>query len=230
LAALLVACSSSSKGPAAGADASTTKDASSVDASTSTDGSGGDAADDGSSSDAADGSLPAEAFVLSQVSPSATTSCPFSSVTDWLDVGVPLASHPLTIVNGGSENGATVHVVCSVVPVGDDFDIALSISKDGAGGSGLVITSPAGQGAVSDAGAKGVRVDWTSPTLPTATQTSCTLRFTYGAGPVPSEAPVAPGTIWAHVSCPNTVFASDAATPPSCDGEADFFFENCVAQ
>jgi hypothetical protein len=190
-----------------------------------------DAATDGASPEAADASRPASAFVLAQVSPSATTSCPFSSVQDWLDVGIPLASHPQTIVNGGTQNGVPVQVVCSVVPVGSGFDVALNVSTSGAAGSGLVITSSAGQGAVTDAGAQGdVRVEWTSATLPTGTQTDCTLRFTYGAGPVPSPQPLAPGTIWAHVSCPRTVFASDAATPPSCDGEADFFFEDCAAQ
>ncbi|MGH7294348.1 MAG: hypothetical protein ACRELB_05420, partial [Polyangiaceae bacterium] len=191
---------------------------------------------DASAGDGAEGSCAfspaacsvADVFVNAEMTPTATSSlCPFSSTQPWLAIGIPGASRPTTIVDGGQENFATVHVACSVVPVGTGFDVALSVLEDNASAAGLVITSPAGTGAVTGSGAAGIAVDWKSNTL-TATQSDCTLRFTYGAGPVPSPTPVSAGRIWAHVSCPQATFVSDAGAPVTCDGEADFLFENCA--
>jgi hypothetical protein len=170
-----------------------------------------------------------DAFVNAEILPASSASCPFTSTQTWLEVGIPGATKPTTIVDGGQQNFVTVRVTCSVVPVGTGFDIALSILEQDANGYGLTIRSQAGVGAVTSAGASGIEVDWVSAKL-SASQSDCTLQFTYGTLPVSSPTPVAAGRIWAHVSCPQAAFASDASIPPVCDGEVDFLFENCADQ
>ena len=63
----------------------------------------------------------------------------------------------------------------------------------------------------------------------------CTIVARYNGGAVPASPAVAPGRIWAHLSCPRMVNesgvvvpANGASTAATCDGEADFVFENCL--
>jgi hypothetical protein len=63
---------------------------------------------------------------------------------------------------------------------------------------------------------------------------NCTITFTYQGNTVPDQPPLAAGRIWGHISCPNaensgkTVQGEDGGTENvTCDGEADFLFEQC---
>jgi hypothetical protein len=60
---------------------------------------------------------------------------------------------------------------------------------------------------------------------------SCTFTYDDASVPVAGSA-VAPGRIWGHIDCPDAtdavVEAADgSATSRTCDGYADFMFENC---
>jgi hypothetical protein len=67
---------------------------------------------------------------------------------------------------------------------------------------------------------------------------NCSVTFTYLSMPVPENPPIAPGRIWAHLSCPQmgdpsgvrrVILVDMSQVPEICDGEVDFIFENCTS-
>jgi hypothetical protein len=204
---------------------------------------GGDAGNKGGGDDATNdascgASCPTpEGFVLATMGPGPggpAGVCDLGATTSWLMVGAPTPSIPSSVPDGSSQNGGPVAVECSVIPVNAGFDVSLRISIGGPGGGGLTITSPAGLGAVTMAGAQGIMATWQSETFPPASESDCTIAFTYEGHPI-DEPPVAAGRIWGHLSCPQAAFDSETVVGPDgggatahCDGEADFLFEQCT--
>jgi hypothetical protein len=222
LAALLLLAAACSGSVAAGGDAGST-------------GAGDDETNDAS---CGPGCIVPQGFVLATMGPgpsSPTTVCHFGIAQSWLMVGAPTPSIPDVVQDGGSQNGAPVAVACSVIPVNAGFDVSLQISVGGTGGGGLTITSPAGVGAVTMAGAQGITASWQSETFGPASESDCTIAFTYEGQPVYDDPPVAAGRIWGHLSCPQALFDGETVVGPDggtttvhCDGEADFLFEQCT--
>ncbi len=153
-----------------------------------------------------------------------------NSPTVIVDIGeaTGVDAKPVTVASGGSEmGGQPVTVDCSITASGSGFNVQLGAEQLGPGGGSLSITSPFGQ-PLDPVNGGAVSVGWTNVLVGTYSETDCTLTYSYQGGPVPPSAgpPIAPGRIWAHVSCP---MATDAEHSPPyvCDGEADFLFENC---
>jgi hypothetical protein len=160
--------------------------------------------------------------------------CNFGSVQQWLNIGTPVGGKPTTVQDGNSQAGSTVHVSCTVATSGDGFDVSLAATQEGLTGGSVIITSPSGQGAVTQMGGTGISASFESETYGTYREDDCTISFTYQGGPVPDQPPLAAGRIWGHLSCPTaqvsgqTVMSPDGGTQDrQCDGEADFLFEQC---
>ena len=141
-----------------------------------------------------------------------------------LNIGAHLQNYPARVDDGTPVAGAgIVRVVCSVVASGDGFDVALGASLNGPGDEFLAIA-----GHFTLQGASGVTGTFGESQTGTFTSNNCTVAFTYGGRPiVTSGGPVDPGRVWGHVSCPNAA-GLNTCSPTSCDGEADFLFENCA--
>jgi hypothetical protein len=143
--------------------------------------------------------------------------------------GVPTdnPTTPPTRVLSGAQD---VTIACSVHQEGDSFAINLQISQGNVTGmgassltvSGMVNASTGGTSLTSDV-SNTIAGDYHSST--------CTVSYsTPSAGAPPQGPPVAPGRIWAHVSCPatqNAAITTQSGGPSTCDAEADFIFENC---
>jgi hypothetical protein len=200
----------------------------------------GDAADDVPCGEPGSGCVIAEGFMLATMGPgpsSPATICNLGTAESWLAVGTPAAGEvPSVVESGGTQNGEKVVVTCSVVPVSAGFDVSLQMTTEGLDGGSLSISSPPGLGAVTLAGGgQGITASWKSETFPSATESDCTIAFTYEGQPVPTSPPIAAGRIWGHLSCPQALFNGETVVGPDggaatihCDGEADFLFENCV--
>jgi hypothetical protein len=180
-----------------------------------------------------------DAFIAATMGPgtdSPNSICNLGSTQQWLDVGVPTTGTnlPKTVKDGDSQNGSPVSVNCSVTTSGGGFDISLNIIMEGTGGGSLTITSPAGQGAVTDSGGSGISVQFQSATNGAFNETDCTLTYTYNGETVPDNPPIAAGRIWGHIECPKAISSGTTVTGPDggltarqCDGKADFLFEQC---
>jgi hypothetical protein len=177
--------------------------------------------------------MASDAFTLATLQPGAGGVCAFAQQTTSMEVGVQTGAKPTTVVNGASQAGALVRVACTVHPDHNGYDIDLDVEIAGQGAMHVFSSAP---GAVTSSGATGIGATF-SQNVGGASQTysanNCTLMYTYQTKPVPNPMPVAPGRIWAHVSCPDAEAASgvlvDGATVPfQCDAEADFLFENCA--
>jgi hypothetical protein len=159
--------------------------------------------------------------------------CPFASQQTWLDVGVDTTGKPQTVQNGNQNAGATVDVTCTVSAVGNGFDVILSISQGGLQGGSVTVASASGQGAVTASGGT-VSGTFESESQGAYRDSACTITYTYMSMPVPDSPPIAAGRIWGHLSCPNAVIdgqfgvgADGGPVAKTCDGEADFLFEQC---
>ena len=182
-------------------------------------------------------SQPPDTFVSASVGPSGAAPglCTFSSGTSepWLSIGTATSGKPVTVETGGSNGSGTVTVDCTVHPVGQGFDIALTASEDGPQGGSITITSPSGQGKVTSSGSMDVSATFGGE-KGHFSQSNCTITYVYQMGPVPLSPPVAAGRIWGHLSCPMAQALGQMATTAdggvfteTCDGEADFLFEQC---
>jgi len=183
----------------------------------------------GSPDGGASAASPPDAFVEATMGPGAGPggSCALTSPQSVLSIGSTGAGRPMTVADGQSQNGHTAQVSCSVAAAGSGFDVKLHAAIDG--GGGFDVSSPAGAGAVTETGGQGISVTWQDPVLGTAREDDCSLAFTYAGDAVPASPAVAPGRIWAHVSCPNAAVSPSSGTMAgTCDGEADFLFENCT--
>jgi hypothetical protein len=176
---------------------------------------------------------PADTYVSSYLQAVSATAadCPFGIRQQWVDIGVGTGNSPSTVPDQGSQAGGQVTVACTVHPDGSGFDIQLNASQSNVGSMTITSQSPIDP----SAGGTGVIGTFESGAHDTWRSNNCTLTFAYNNGKVPVSPPIAAGRIWAHVSCPN-VSASDlnfqapdgGTVPSSCDGEADFLFENCA--
>jgi spore coat protein U-like protein len=177
-----------------------------------------------------------KAFVLASLAasqdPNHNNLCNFNSARSVLQIGTNTGTDPTRVSDGATQMGAaTVNVTCTVT---GSFDVNLTASLGGVQGGSLIIS-----GHVDGAsGGQNIHASLTSPSSGgTFSQDNnmCTIAFTYGGAPVPQTPPIAPGRIWAHLSCPamkngsgQFVHLMDGTTvPETCDGEVDFIFENC---
>ena len=177
---------------------------------------------------------PADGFVLATMGISKVPGlCSFSSTTPWVDVGTATGGKPTTVQNGSQEEGATVHVNCSVSAVGQGFDVLVSVTQDGLEGGSVTFGSAPGQGAITASGGT-LQGSFGSGRYGDYDDANCMLTYTYQGTTVPDSPPIAAGRIWGHVSCPNAQIsgqlgtgADGGSTEKTCDGEADILFEQC---
>jgi hypothetical protein len=139
-----------------------------------------------------------------------------------------VATGPIRVRDGDSQSGAgSVHIRCSVT-AGNDVNLEASLGTTGTLQIvGHVDPTSGGQGLSADIGYQGSHY----------AGSSCAVTFTYGGEPVPQHPEIAPGRIWGHLSCPQmsdpngirqVVLMDMSQVPETCDGEADFIFENCM--
>jgi hypothetical protein len=149
--------------------------------------------------------------------------CNFSSSTDWLVIGsFPPPTNPgqqntpIPTADGNDQ----VHVACTVSGGGGSFSVNLNASLDtvNTGGS-LVITG----NNISAQGGQGLTATFNSQSGGGYRATGCTLTPP-NPGVPNGGAFIAPGRVWAHISCP---MATRPDTGSTCDAEADFLFQNC---
>lgn len=146
------------------------------------------------------------------------TECPISG-TDWVDIGAfgnpPII--PVRPVNSGEDNGnGPVDITCSVK--GNDaagYEVAASATLSGLSGGTVSVTghfTTTGE----QTGLVGVfqRSDYGQ-----FRQNDCTVTFTDNP-----NMGVAPGRVWGKLLCVNAARSDQGRT---CDGEAQFRFENC---
>lgn len=174
------------------------------------------------------------AFVLATVGPGNANSsvCGYGSEQTFVPVGSQTSGEPSTVSSGDVQPGTgTVTLVCKVDSSGgNNFRIELSAEVEGATGGSMVIT-----GTVNQNGGSSIYASFQSSTMGQFTDSDCTITFTYNGQPIPiAGSPIASGRIWGHVSCPGamqqgmTEIGEDGgATVRTCDGEADFLFQNC---
>jgi hypothetical protein len=129
---------------------------------------------------------------------------------------------PATITSGAYN----VTLSCKVDPSGGGFSIQLSAKIGGPNGGGF---SAIGQ--VPPTGGSAVQGAFASATAGTFSDSNCSITFTYNYNPVPVVPPIAAGRIWGHIDCPDAINPVSSETdggPATCDGHADFLFENCL--
>jgi hypothetical protein len=177
---------------------------------------------------------PADAFAATSLQPGSQPGCSFAQQTSVITVGVATGTEPTTVQNGGSQAGGQVTVSCTVHPDSGGYDIDLHVELVGRGSMHVYSTAA---GAVTSNGGMGLSATFTADVQGTGqtytAMTDCTLTYMYMGGQVPNSTPIAPGRIWAHISCPaaqatsNVLLPDGGTVPQACDGEADFLFENC---
>jgi len=187
---------------------------------------------------ACSGSKPpvANAFLSAEVGPGSGNGslCGYGSNQDWPPVGSPLSPEPSVTTSGDFEQGwGKVTLFCKVDSTGGgNFNIELSAEVAGPMGGSVTVS-----GTVNDTtGATGgITGSFTSATKGSFSDSNCSVTFTYLMMPLGvSGSPIAKGRIWGHLSCPNatqqetSVPTEDGgSTQETCDGEADFLFQNC---
>jgi hypothetical protein len=178
-------------------------------------------------------SAPPDAFAKTSLQPGMGGLCSFAQQTTLIEVGVPVGMKPDTVPNGGSQAGGQVNVGCTVHPDNGGYDIDLNVELVGQGAMHVYST---GAGAVTASGGTGISADFSKAvgsSGETYSASDCTISYMYMRGTVPDSMPVAPGRIWAHVSCldaqamSNVITADGGTVSQTCDAEADFLFENC---
>ena len=136
-----------------------------------------------------------------------------------------MSTGPVRVRNGDSQGGSTVNVRCSVTG-GYDVDLEASLGSTGT----LQIVGHV------DATAGGQGLSAAIHYVESYSGSNCTVTFMYGGQAVPVSPPIAPGRIWAHLSCPqmgdpdgvrHVVLMDMTLVPEVCDAEVDFIFENC---
>jgi hypothetical protein len=127
-----------------------------------------------------------------------------------------------------SPGAGVAHVACTVNG-SSPFNVQLSVSVDGMG-------SFSAFGKVDSSGnGTGIIASFTSVNNGTFRASNCTVSPMYMNGAVPIQgSPVSGGRIFAHIDCPSAInmgqsgIADDGGVAPkTCDGHADFLFENC---
>jgi hypothetical protein len=136
------------------------------------------------------------------------------------------------VTNGDFQPGwGTVHLFCKVDSSGGGFKVELSAEVDGASGGSVTVV-----GTVGANGGTNLMGGFTSAANGSSfSDSTCTVDFTYNMNPVPvGGSPIASGRIWAHIDCPHAIQAGTSVqgddggfTERTCDGHADFLFQNC---
>jgi hypothetical protein len=174
------------------------------------------------------GNLPPDAYVVATAGPGQgeAGSCPLSTTTTIFALGTATSGRPATVQDMTLIGGVSTSVVCTVHPDGGGFDVQVSANAGGPMGGTFSVNAPNRVGAVTASGAQNLDVSITAAKSGISyNSNACTLTYTYGGQPVPVSPTIAPGRIWAHVSCPA---ATEGAQPSAqCDVEADFLFEQC---
>jgi hypothetical protein len=142
-------------------------------------------------------------------------------------LGTNTGVSPVRVNSGDMSAGGTVRVGCTVR---GGFDVSLNASVGGAQGGALQVTGhvdpiSGGQGILGLLTSQGGAYR----------ESDCTIVFTYSGGAVPDPQPIAPGRIWAHLSCPKMLsqdghivrLSDGTSVTETCGGEVDFVFENC---
>jgi|HubBroStandDraft_6_1064221.scaffolds.fasta_scaffold69069_2 hypothetical protein len=183
---------------------------------------------------------PPQAYVLLQMSgdsPAAQGNCPgYSSDTTLMQIGMagnpnasPMPTPPTRVATGAQH----IAIACSVHQEGDSFAVNLQIAQGNVAGTGSTTLTVDGMVSAS-AGGTNVTSDVSNTNSGDFHSTACTITFDTssmnGTGAQPSTTPIAPGRIWAHLSCPadtNMSVTTGSGGPAICDAEVDFIFENC---
>jgi len=121
------------------------------------------------------------------------------------------------VKDGDSEGQGGVGISCSVTPAGpDEFNVNASVQLTGAKG-GLFRIS----GKFKTTGTQTANAVFARTGLPSYSQNDgkCTVEYTT------QFQGVAAGRVWADITCPN---AEDPGAQVSCEGRAQFRFENCA--
>jgi hypothetical protein len=186
------------------------------------------------------GSAPApeQAYVFLQMSgdsPAAEGMCVgYPSDTTLMQIGMPgdpnaspMPTAPTRVATGAQHTA----IACSVHQEGDSFAVNLQIYQGDVAGTGSTTLTVTGTVSASTGGTN-LTSDVSNTIAGDYHSTACTITFdtTKGAGALPVPPPVAPGRIWAHLSCPaaqNANITTQAGMPSICDAETDFIFENC---
>jgi hypothetical protein len=158
--------------------------------------------------------------------------CPVNNTTPLISIGsmgtVPANDNPTRVADGG-----IVHVSCTVKGSSPNFSVQVAAKSDssvsGMGGtveiSGEGIMSTHG----SNTGGANITGTFAGDVYGTYAAQDCTLTYSYNG--TANIGGIAPGRLWAHVSCPdatNGAITVDAnGDPATCDVEADVIFENC---
>jgi hypothetical protein len=172
---------------------------------------------------------PADTFVNATVAPgpkAPNTVCGLGSQQQWLEIGTPAGQKPVTVNDGDSQGAYGVQVACTVSPQGDGFNIALNATLGGPNGGSINVTGHV----LSSGTSTGITVSFQKGSFGTFRETDCTLDFSYNGNKVPVDPPITAGRIWAHVACPTAASTTGSMTGgqlTTCDGEADFLFEQC---
>ncbi len=181
---------------------------------------------------------PAQAYVFLQMSgdsPAAEGNCAgYPTDTTLMQVGMagdPNASPKATPPTRVSTGAQHVAIACSVHQEGDSFAVSLQIAQGNVGTTGATTLTVSGMVSATTGGAN-LTSDVSNTNSGDFHSTACTITFdtSKGAGALPDGPPVAPGRIWAHLSCPadtNMSVTTASGGPGICDAEVDFIFENC---
>lgn len=142
----------------------------------------------------------------------------------------PKATAPTRITTGAQH----IQIACTVHQQGGSFAVNLQIAQADVNGTGATTLTVSGMVDPSTGGTN-LASDVFNTKAGDYHSTTCNVSFdtSKGAGALPAGAPVAPGRIWAHLSCDGTQNTDiTTGTPPNtgpstCDAESDFIFENC---
>jgi hypothetical protein len=135
----------------------------------------------------------------------------------WINIGTDTAS----VEDGSSFEGRAVGVSCEVTPVADGFNVNATGKIAGTGGGSVVITGKF----TSTGEQKGVRAVFQRSDLGRWESSDCTVNYTN------KDMGVAGGRVWGELKCPTIQNlqqnVGDPPQPRSCQGTAEFKFENC---
>jgi len=175
------------------------------------------------------------AFVLAYVGPGngGSSICGYQSDATFVEIGSPHSMEPSTLTSGDFQpSWGTVHLDCKVDSSGGgNFFVQLSAEVDGPMGGSMTVV-----GTVGPNGGTGLQGGFTAAGMGSFLDPNdCSITFVYNNAPVPvSGSPIASGRIWAHVDCPNAqqmgtseMGADGGTSVRTCDGHADFLFQNC---
>jgi hypothetical protein len=168
--------------------------------------------------------------------------CPFSQTAS-INIGTATA-HPVTVADGATQGGGpnspkgTAHVSCTVTASGGGFDVAASATlEEGMSGGNLTFQGHVNGSCPTSAPCPISVGSFTANSQTYTANNGCTIVYQMGGQdlvPTFTAAAAAGGRIWGHIDCPMAtkgdqfVAGPDGGqVPATCEGAADFLFENC---